>query len=233
LNTYNVYREAKLALARFLYTHDRLDEARESLKPLVKKALEQARTADEAQDGYERLALIFPMVNDNVNALAAWSALSPLRAKEGRHTQHGNTSPINNGTAEHAAIAGATKNDEALDKDNSHDESAEVDQDSDDLTSSLGLGCDGRCGRRWDYADDLWVCRDCLRVQLDPECFEKLRRSELPITICHPKHEYLHVPPFNLNAWKAMNPADLQVGSEVVSRDAWLSMLEQEWGIEK
>jgi hypothetical protein len=30
-----------------------------------------------------------------------------------------------------------------------------------------------------------------------------------------------------------MNPADLQVGSEVVSRDAWLSKLEQEWGIEK
>jgi hypothetical protein len=233
LNTYSLYREAKLTLARFLSTHDQLGEARELLKPLVKKALEQARTVDEAEDGYERLAFIFPVINDDVNALAAWSALSPLRAKEGDRAEDGNTPTVDKSTAEPAAMAGATENDDALDEHHSHDEFAKVEQDSDDLTGNLGLVCDGRCGRQWSYADDLWVCRDCLCVQLDTNCFDKLRRSELPITICHPKHEYLHVPPFDVNAWKALKPADLQVGLEIMSRDAWLSKLEQEWSIEK
>jgi hypothetical protein len=150
LNTYSVYREAKLALARFLSTHDQLEEARELLKPLIKKALEQARTVDEAQDSYERLAFIFPVINDDVNALAVWSVVSPLHAKEEDHAEDGDTSPMDSVTAEPVATTSATENDDALDEDHSHDGSGEIKKESDDLTGSLRLVCDGCCGRRWE-----------------------------------------------------------------------------------
>ena len=237
LNTYSVYREAKLALARFLSTHGKLEEAREVLKPLIKKALEQARTVDEAQDGYERLALILPVINDDVNALAAWCAMSPLPIEEDDGPEDGKTSPttgsIPNGGTEPSATAGATENGHSSDEDDSHDKSAEDGKDSNEFPGSMAFFCDGGCGRRWDYADDIWACRDCLCVQLDTGCLEKLRRGELPITICHPKHDHLHVPPLDEHAWKGISPTDLKVGSEIMSRDAWLTTLEEAWGIEK
>lgn len=237
LNTYSLYREAKLALARFLTTHGKLEEAREVLKPLITKALEQARTVDEADDGYERLALILPTINDDVNALAAWSTMLPSPVKEDDGPDEGVTSPAidntPNGGTEPPATAGATEHDPPSNKDDSLDESAEDKKDSDELTGNAGFLCDGRCGRRWSYADDISVCRDCLCVQLDTGCLEKLKLGELPITICHPEHEHLHVPPFDERAWKKSSSSDLKVGSETMSRDAWLAMLEQEWGIKK
>jgi hypothetical protein len=237
INTYSIYREAKLALARFLTTRDKLEQAREVLRPLVAKALEQARTADESEDGYERLALILPRINDDVNALAAWSTLSPSAVEEDDGPERNDTSPANdsvpNGATDPAARAGATEHGRSPDKDDRRDESAEGKKDRDDLTGNISFFCDGCCGRRWTYADDIWVCRDCLCVQLDTGCLEKLRRGELPITICHPKHEHLHVPPFDEHAWKGISPADLRVGSKIISRDVWLATLKQEWGIEK
>lgn len=207
---------------------------------MIKKAFEQARTDDEAQVDYERLAFIFPVINDDVNTLAAWSAMSPLRAKGDDGPENGNASPTTDstpdGSAEPAATAAAIEKDHAseeLDEDNSQHGLPEDKKDSDELTGNLVFYCDGRCGRRWDYADDIWVCRDCLCVQLDTGCLEKLRRGGLPIAICHPKHEHLHVPPSDEHAWKANSSADLKVGSEIMSRDVWLSKLRQEWGIAK
>jgi hypothetical protein len=133
------------------------------------------------------------------------------------------------------ALEQARKPDNAQDsdEDDSTGRPDEDEKDSDNHTRGIALFCDGDCGRSWDYADDIWVCRDCLCVQLDTGCLEKLRRIELPITICNPKHEHLHVLSFDKHAWKGISSADLIVGSEVMSRDAWLSMLEQEWCIEK
>jgi tetratricopeptide (TPR) repeat protein len=237
LNTYSVYCEAKLALARVLSKDGKFEEAREVLRPLVKKAVEQARTVDESEDGYERLALILPVINDDVNALAAWSTLSPLRLKDEDSLEQGDasyTSESNtSGSPEPAAITGVPANSYSADEDDSQDEPAEDEKHREDLVGNIGFSCDGRCGRDWDYADDIWVCRDCLCVQLDTGCFEKLKRGELPVTICHPEHDYLHVPPFDLHAWKAMESTTLRVGSEIVSRDAWLTMLEKEWSIKK
>lgn len=207
------------------------------LKPFVQKALEQARTPDNAQDGYERLALILPAINDDVNALAAWFAMSPLLVKEDDGSKDSHTLPttdsILSDSTEPAATAGATEHSYSSDEDDSPDKSDEDKEDSDDHSRGIAFFCDGDCGRSWEYADDIWICRDCLCVQLDTSCLEKLRRSELPITICDPKHEHLHVPPFDKLAWKSIGSDDLKVGSDVMSRDAWLAMLEQEWGIEK
>jgi tetratricopeptide (TPR) repeat protein len=237
LNAYSIYYEAKISLARFLSNNDQLEEARAVLKPFIQKALEQARTPDNAQDGYERLALILPAINDDVNALAAWFAMSPLLVKEDDGSKDSHTLPttdsILSDSTEPAATAGATEHSYSSDEDDSPDKSDEDKEDSDDHSRGIAFFCDGDCGRSWEYADDIWICRDCLCVQLDTSCLEKLRRSELPITICDPKHEHLHVPPFDKLAWKSIGSDDLKVGSDVMSRDAWLAMLEQEWGIEK
>jgi hypothetical protein len=46
-------------------------------------------------------------------------------------------------------------------------------------------------------------------------------------------HPNLHVLSFDESIWKGISSADLKDGSEVMSRDAWLTMLEQERGVEK
>ena len=72
------------------------------------------------------------------------------------------------------------------------------------LAGTLSNSCDGGCGVHWTYADDIYVCKDCLDVQFCKDCYSKLKAVELDIAICSPDHEHMHVPVFEEEAWRSL-----------------------------
>ena len=54
----------------------------------------------------------------------------------------------------------------------------------------LGYRCDGSCGTMFSYADDINVCKDCLRVQFCSNCLDLLYKGDLTNDLCDQKHEF-------------------------------------------
>jgi tetratricopeptide (TPR) repeat protein len=95
----------------------------------------------------------------------------------------------------------------------------------------LGNYCDGNCGHTWSIADNIYACKDCIDVQFEPSCFEKLRRGALDQMICGRDHEFLHVPKFDEEAWAKIPKGMLRVGADLISVKDWLNDIRKKMGI--
>jgi hypothetical protein len=107
----------------------------------------------------------------------------------------------------------------------------ENDQAPEGLTGFLRMYCDGLCGRRWRFTDEMYVCKDCVDVQLDPGCFERLRSNNLTPGICSRDHEHLYIPPFNYKAWMSADQDMMEVGDAWMSKREWLRRLQGAWDV--
>lgn len=99
--------------------------------------------------------------------------------------------------------------------------------------------CDGMCGKKWSYADDMWVCKYCPGTDFCTPCKQKLQQGKLERFWCSPTHDWLHVPPAadlesdpvpqdHVRIGGRMQ-GDKRVGGEVVEIKVWLDKLRQEW----
>ena len=61
-------------------------------------------------------------------------------------------------------------------------------------TGNLGCTCDGDCGRRFWYANDLYCCKVCADIQFCQSCLEQVRAGKLKKIVCNANHDWLHVP---------------------------------------
>ncbi|KAI9666298.1 MAG: hypothetical protein M1821_004233 [Bathelium mastoideum] len=104
--------------------------------------------------------------------------------------------------------------------------------------------CDGRCNTSWTYANDFWCCRYCVDVQFDSVCLEKLRAGTLIRDVCSPDHQFLHVPKWSDEEFRAVGkdrvrvggeiqPDGTRTGGEIVTVEEWKNRLYEEWGIQK
>lgn len=92
--------------------------------------------------------------------------------------------------------------------------------------------CDG-CGTSWTYVDNIYCCKDCLDVQLEPNCYAALKTGTLDPKICGKDHEFLHIPPFDEAEWRALATEDnVRVGNRVMPRKEWLKDIKNQWGID-
>ena len=92
--------------------------------------------------------------------------------------------------------------------------------------------CDG-CGESWTYVDNIYCCKDCLDVQLEPNCYAALKAGKLDPEVCSSKHEFLHIPPFDEQEWRSLAERDMvKVGDATISRIEWLKGIKEQWGID-
>ncbi|KAI9685380.1 MAG: hypothetical protein M1822_004511 [Bathelium mastoideum] len=108
----------------------------------------------------------------------------------------------------------------------------------------LRLYCDGRCSTRWTYANDIWYCRYCANVKFDSVCLEKLRAGTLLRDICSPNHQFLRVPKWSDEEFRAVGKDRVRVGGEIqpdgtrnggeiMTVEEWKNRLYEEWDIQK
>ncbi|KAM0715918.1 hypothetical protein Q7P37_008432 [Cladosporium fusiforme] len=270
---YNV----KFAQARLHHVAGNTEEARKLLRWHVRKAIMSIEEKDGFLQGCNMLAHIFPLIDDDINAKAAWQLMEPRRADdptkghsesvengEDQQTRTNNSSAFDSGpsasshdkqdiTAADGSTIGHTHPPEfeavqaspGAERDEIAPNLADplvttaVAQESPivsppmikpDLDGDVHFECDGRCGRVWTYASDMYVCKDCLDLQLDRKCYEKLQNGTLDITVCSKSHKHLYVPPFDVEVWKLRDPDMLVVGERVISRTEWLEGLKSDWG---
>lgn len=104
---------------------------------------------------------------------------------------------------------------------------------------NLSLSCDGGCGKAWKYADDFYACKSCPDVQFCKDCRDRLVAGKLPVFICSPEHDWLHVPTWDDEEYAKVGrgkvkiggtwDGEARVGGEVVTIEAWLNLLRYKW----
>ncbi|CAG8166166.1 unnamed protein product [Penicillium olsonii] len=91
--------------------------------------------------------------------------------------------------------------------------------------------CDGECDTEWQYADDIYVCRECDYLELDLGCLNKLQNGDLEPHICGKDHKMLHVPSYDPARGKEIGEGNVAVGEEIISVADWLQRIREQWGI--
>ena len=151
--------------------------AKEMVRDLMKSNLEAAE-ADITNKGLYYAATIFACLDDDVNALAAWSDYTPILSiadPEITSDAGDEDTPENTGSSSSAGdksdqdtVAGAEQEssesedlqitDGAPDATKANDVVASEEGASNakpTLSGAMNNTCDGRCGVKWTYADDM------------------------------------------------------------------------------
>ncbi|OQD79098.1 hypothetical protein PENANT_c062G09607 [Penicillium antarcticum] len=102
---------------------------------------------------------------------------------------------------------------------------------SQDPNGPLYAACDGKCGTRWTFANDIHACRECDDVQFDLACLNKLRKGTLEINVCGKDHEMIHVPAYDAVKMEKIGVGNVKVGEKIMSVDDWIKRLKEDWGI--
>ena len=283
----------KLSLARCYHLANDDSHAKEVLADRMKSIFQDWDEDPGSWWQHILLAHTLTVIDDDVNALAAWQLLAPSlsppktqadgsddkQAKDGDKSEediNGSDTDEANGSSQEdseeedsdkesqatggaKASEGSDKVSEAVDaddevheedddqnsvsqeaqSDDSHgnEESAAPNDTTGEVTSGLKgwlhSFCDG-CGIGWTYVDDIYVCKDCLDVQLEPNCHEKLLNGDLDPTICSKDHDFLYIPPFNQENWRLLVKDDMMVvGDKIMPRKEWLNDIRKQWSVER
>ncbi|KAJ5815978.1 Tetratricopeptide-like helical [Penicillium robsamsonii] len=119
---------------------------------------------------------------------------------------------------------------------NNPEREAESDPDlSETETASRAPGpmwepCSG-CGVHIDYADDIYVCRECEDIQFHAACYPQLREGTAIEPVCDKDHEMLHVPPYDPAECQRVGEGNILVGEEIIPVTEWLRRLKENWNI--
>lgn len=247
----------KLMLGRYFRIIQREEDSRECFRDHIKMALDLLSDDDPENDwqGYQVLANVLMYYGDDANALAAWSLIGPLESGGDNQEEKDDSTRKAQLDGQEPAVRNAITNGDRL---TDHVEgSGDLDQNptlasleetnvgsnakgknevlakSTDIKSRKGpfsYECDGGCGHEWSYADNLYVCKDCLDVKFNSDCLEKVRKGELGFNICSSKHEWLHVPQWDDDQHSLLGDKQVKVGETVRSIDEWLNSIRKEWG---
>jgi tetratricopeptide (TPR) repeat protein len=95
----------------------------------------------------------------------------------------------------------------------------------------LSSYCSGHCGHKWEFADAIYVCRDCLYVHFDKKCWELVKSERAIFPICHHTHDFLYVPEWKVDGQQLVKPGMVKVGDTIVPIDEWLTAIRTTWGL--
>ena len=246
----------KYLRGRYHSTVNEKEKAMELLKSSVELGLALLSDEDPSNDfiGYGKLAECFKSVGDDKNALAAWSLIGPTTnlpiieppkvdvgpSTETRGNEQSSMLDINS-TGDHANKESDSH--EAIDSQESYLPSAtpfsppplkrsatsfKIKKPSGPLSNR----CDGRCGTTWTFADDIYVCKDCIDVQFDHGCLELLRKGDLARNVCDKGHDFLHVEKYDFEKAARIGAGNVEVGGNVMTVKEWLDSIKKEWDVQ-
>lgn len=248
--------DVRALLGRYYSAVGEVEKAREELRPAVDVGIKLLSDEDPENDyqGYRKLGDAFMDFRDDANAIAAWSMIqpteglpnvlapsetSPAPAPHNGVVNGDSQKTIVNGTVVEPALGLHLNGEERTGADTDGMPSpqppplrrANTSRIARSPQGPLSYNCDGRCGKRWTYADDVYICRECIDVQFDAPCLEKLRQGNIGRDICDPTHDFMHVPSWDLQSLKRAQEGKVLVGDQVLKVDAWLEGIKREWGL--
>ncbi|GME27482.1 Neutral amino acid permease [Neofusicoccum parvum] len=248
-----------LLMGRLHHLSGREKEARASVRGHIRVCLDLLSDDDPDNDwqAYLRLAVVLCPLDDDINALAAWSLIAPNEEEDKVESiveQNEKAQQENNGEQQKSNKMGAPEAGEAKPDiaqaqpqrqetfDAATSEASEDFQDSVDNQSTISTDestprgpinyiCDAHCGYRWTYADDIYQCKDCIDTTFDAKCLEKLKAGTLTRQVCSKDHQFLHVPKWD--DAKKETKGSVRVGDEVLKIDDWVNRIRVRWGFDK
>ncbi|KAI9702198.1 MAG: hypothetical protein M1820_006280 [Bogoriella megaspora] len=240
--------QVRSLLGRYYSGIGEVAKAKEQLRPDIEVGIKLLSDEDPVNDyqGYRKLGDALMDFGDDANAIAAWCLIQPTEGfeelwisptfppdangsinSEGSNiAQSASESPLP-GMAKNADSTGETSPSQRLPL----QPSSTFDL-ARKLIGPINYRCDGDCGKKWTYADDLYVCRECIDVQMDAPCLEKLRRGEIDGDVCDRNHRFMHVPAWNLAGFKRAQEGKVLVSGNILTVDAWLENIKQDWGLQ-
>ncbi|KMU86228.1 hypothetical protein CIHG_04016 [Coccidioides immitis H538.4] len=246
--------DAQLILARFHSIMGYEQKAIEAIRSHIKLALDILDDNDESSDwqGFKILYICLSHIEDDVNALAAWSLLGPTIDREATSDCQEigeETFSEAGGSESEAAAAEEDESSEILSQTDAGDEEEGEDGQSANgsetspspsengygggLDGHLSFIWDGDCGHEWSYADDVYPCKDCIDVQFDTACYEKLKAGTLGQKVCNKNHDFLHVPRWDFEEAASVPESHVRVGGETITIPDWLSTIRKKYGFDQ
>ncbi|TPX24225.1 hypothetical protein DIZ76_013568 [Coccidioides immitis] len=246
--------DAQLILARFHSIMGYEQKAIEAIRSHIKLALDILDDNDESSDwqGFKILYICLSHIEDDVNALAAWSLLGPTIDREATSDCQEigeETFSEAGGSESEAAAAEEDESSEILSQTDAGDEEEGEDGQSANgsetspspsengygggLDGHLSFIWDGGCGHEWSYADDVYPCKDCIDVQFDTACYEKLKAGTLGQKLCNKNHDFLHVPRWDFEEAASVPESHVRVGGETITIPDWLSTIRKKYGFDQ
>ena len=248
-----------LLMARYESVRGDQESAMKLTRGIVKIGLDLLSDEDPDNDwqGYQRLATVLTYYGDDDNALAAWSLLGPIEEEEDDAADEQTEPkedglPIINGETANVTVELTTKGETAAvhiepitngeaakanDAETTEDKTTttEEQEDSNEPTGPLCYSCDGGCEPTtiWTYASNMYACKDCLDVMFDENCLNLLREGKLPINVCNPNHEFLHVPKWDPKEAEKRGKDHVRLRGEAVPVADWLNQLRKTWGFDQ
>ncbi|KAF7191884.1 hypothetical protein HII31_06929 [Pseudocercospora fuligena] len=238
------YKYPRLTYARLNHLMGDQEFAKGVVRDMIRRALEDFQEEDNEfsyKAGVYHIAITLQALDDDVNAIAAWSLFTPLKtpmdASQSCKTSR-SLEEHSDSSEEEQAKSGAYDDEEA---EHFRDFSGLICEpasttpavEEEKLEGLLDTMCDGLCGSEWTYIDDIYSCKDCLDVQLCPACYAKLMNGQMDGTICDKNHSHLHLPKFDRQEWECTPRSMMWVGDKLVSKRAWADEIKREWEIDR
>lgn len=229
-------------LARYYRAVDDPTKAQETLRPDMELALKLLFDNDKENDwqGYRKLADALMDFGAFKDAQAAWSLIQPTQGIP-HLLQHPRspTVPANPdvpstevGPPGHAIAEDAQR----LSAEDVSSSSTPPKLKRANTTISpvgpLNYYCDGRCGTSWTYADNFYICSECIDIQFSEDCLKKLQAGQLEREVCDPGHRFLHVPAWTLVNAELARDGKVLVGDAVRDITVWLEEIKQAWDLD-
>jgi tetratricopeptide (TPR) repeat protein len=243
-------------LGSYYLRTDQIHKTKDLYLNPMKEALDMLSDDDleNDSDGYAYLADILLHTGDDVNALSAWSLVTPhdcARFDDSRTPAPG-SSQADSPTAELLdTIAPKTNNgdntdvetrlaDDLVNSDPGPNDGAMEPQK--ERTGDIYLECMGNCDKVWTFADDMWCCKYCPDTVFCRDCRQKVEDHKLERYWCHAGHDWLFVPPWSdeefhrIGRGRVRIEGDIvngkRIGGRIVKIKEWLNMIRTDWGIE-
>ena len=197
-----------LVLGRYYSTVGQEKEAMDCIRRDISVGIDLLSDESPENDwqGYTRLANGLMHFGDDDNALAAWSLICPY--------SNGNNSQLGD-----------------MNEDKKQSEDHTDDNFEDQLNTDLQFICDGCHEEILLSSSDMYICKDCLDVGFDKTCIERMRKNELGLNVCNPKHAFLHVPKWDEVEAKERGTDQVRLAGQNVPVKEWLEDLRQRWGL--
>jgi hypothetical protein len=225
-------------VARLLYVVGDEDRGRDMVRQRLLNGFKNTEDNPTAfKYGYwlQEVAGILQAFDDETNAIAAWSLVLPDTddAKDENSDVQPTTEADRDATRSQQQVYGGAEPDVHNKETSPGHKEMKPSTKEVSLAGPLMNYCDGRCNTKWSYADNMWVCKDCIDVQFDPVCYDKLKKGTLKRRVCSPLHHHIYIPPFQKERWLATPEDQMWVDGSLMQKKDWVEKIKVEWQIDK
>lgn len=93
------------------------------------------------------------------------------------------------------------------------------------LVYDMDIPCDGECKYIWKMPSELWICKNCIGINLEENCLKKLQECKLERNICNPDHDFLKAPRWDGQRMDSLPKGMVPWGDQNITLDEWKQVI--------